>query len=314
MNEGLHPGPEQKFNLTEPVNLLEKNGDPRKRAWVLSLALLVREDWHKMTGKRGEGYRPSIFRLMKAEGLFEKKDTGERKHMAPEHMITVATGALALGKLLKEKIGLQDEDIQDLLLGGLIHDVNKDVEFRTVRLTMENESAGFGQAGYDLAGDVSEQKLRFAGVPEDIIKMHKMVGHASCPEIEEILEGKTELSEKEVIKILILHYIDDLVTSPNIIDPAITSDENSNRLNALDRRCIQNENNPAYEKYNLAWQKDSRNKTGETAFRMQRRVGHLVETHLADLLGVEDPLTLPAVIYSQMQKEIQENWARRKDK
>lgn len=317
------------MNEIEKPNLMERIVDLRKTAYVLYLVLNSREYWHKIVAK-GKLYEPSVFRLVKAEGMFEKemipeeKVAGElakgrslryvdkkccyeaRKHMAPEHIVTVMVATEALAREFEEKGLLNDKDVRDLRLAAAVHDVNKDIEFRVTRLTISDEKAGFGQAGYDLAGDVSEQKLRFAGVPERIIRIHMMVGHASCPETEEIL--KKEGITNEDLMILILHYVDDIVTSPNVIDPEITYDQEGKSLNALDRRCIQNEKNPTYINYNQAWVRDSRNKTGETAFAMQRRVGHLVEARLAKLLGVENPLRLPEFIYRQMQKNIHTYW------
>lgn len=297
----------KKYDLEQPVVLVEKNGDPRKRAYVLKLVTNTREYWHKIV-KDGNMYSPSIFRLIKDEGLLEKKDDGARKHMAPEHIITVMAGSEALGDLISEKKEFLNKDKNDLLLAAAVHDVNKDIEHRAVGLFLDDENKGFGQAGYDLAGDISRQKLKFAGLPENVIRIHDKTGHASCPEIEDILNGKTNFTEKDILKIFILHYIDDIVTNPNIIDPEITSDEHGNRLNALDRRCIQNEKNPTYEKYNLAWKRDERNKTGESAFEMQRRVGHLVERRLAEILHINDPVTLPEVIYNKIQQNMEENY------
>lgn len=295
------------FNLSRPIDLLKKDRDPRKTQYFLGLIINTREYWHKLIRKNGTMYSPSIFRLLKAEGLLDKKDDGARIHGAPEHIVTVMSGCTALAQLIKEKIGLSEKDINDLLLAAAVHDVNKDIEIDAIKMTIEDNMAGFGQKGYDLASKVSEQKLKFAGVPENIIKIHNMVGHTSCPEIEKMIEKKSDLLDEEEIKKLIIHYLDDIVVE-NTINPEITQNENGQKLNALDRRCIQNENNPTYTKYNFAWINDQRNKTGETAFQMQRRVGHLVEEKLAELLDIKDPLSLPSVIYSQIQKNIQENW------
>lgn len=294
-------GTAQRFNIDTPVNLLERDGDPRKRAYMRKLVSDAREYWHTFSSEKG-GYKPSIFRLHQAEGLFEKKSDGGRKHMVPEHILTVMAGSSALARLLK----LNEQDTRDLLLGAAVHDVNKDIEFQLIRESIQNSEAGYGQRGYDTAGKISAQKLRFAGVPENIVRIHSICGHASCPDIETMFQ-QTELSSEDIQK-LILHYIDDIVTNPNIIDPEITYDEQGLALNALDRRCIQNENNPTYVNYNEAWREDQRNKTEETAFEMQRRIGHLVEKKLTDMLGVNDPLTLPRVIYEQMQKDFQEHW------
>ncbi len=300
--QGTSSGSEERFNLKKPLNLLERDGDPRKSAYVRKLVNDAREYWHTFSAGKGGSIRPSIFRLHKAEGLFEKKPDGGRKHMAPEHILTVMAGCFALARLLK----LSEQDTRDLLLGAAVHDVNKDIEFQLVRESIKNPEAGYGQRGYDTAGNISAQKLKFAGVPANIIRIHGVCGHAACPDTETALQ-KEELSSEDIQK-LVLHYIDDIVTNPNIIDPAITHDEQGKRLNALDRRCIQNEKNQSYVEYNEAWKNDPRNKTGETAFVMQRRVGHLVENKLAELLGVNDPVTLPEVIYKQMQKDIQDHW------
>ena len=300
----------ESFDLSNEVNLLKKDGDPRKKSYVLRLALESREYWHKFVGDGGKSYSPSIFRLFENEGLLDKKEDRTRKYMAPEHIITVMMGCEALYDQFSEKITFLKNDKQSLILAAALHDVNKDIEFRAVKLTQKDEALGYGQAGYDLASDVSEQKLKFAGVPKEIIDLHNVVGHASCPKMEDIL--KNNFAVEEIIKTLILHYVDDIVSNPNIIDPAISLDENGNRLNALDRRCIQNEKNSNYLDYNLAWKKDKRNLTGETAFAMQRRVGHLVEKKIADILGIDDPLALPAVIYKQIQKNIQEHWDKNK--
>lgn len=166
------------------------------------------------------------------------------------------------------------------------------------------------QVAYDLAGDINELRLKEKRVRPDLLKIQKMVGHTSCPETEEIVDSFDTLKDADrqrAIQILVMHYIDDVVTNPNIIDPAIT-EANGERLNALDRRCIQNENNSKYTEYDQAWQQDPRNKTGETAFVMQRRVGHKVEKVLADLLGINDPLTMPEVIDSRIRSNIENNW------
>ena len=285
----------------ESVNLLEKDNDPRKKAYVLKLALESREYWHTLASKKDEVYTPMIFRLHKAEGLMEKKPGGERKHMTPEHILTVMAGCVALARRLK----LDEKDSRDLLLGATVHDVNKDIEYQLVRNSVDDPKTGYGQRGYDMAGVISKQKLGFAGVPRHIIELSAVPGHAACPDIEKMLKEKSESLSPHDIEKLVLHYIDDIVTNLNIIDPSITTDEKGNALNALDQRCIQNENNPVYKNFNQAWKTDPRNKTGETAFEMQRRVGHLVEGKLA---GVENPLTLPEVIHKQMQNDILEHW------
>ena len=288
----------ESFSLSYPVNLLERDGDPRKAAYTVRTLMGIREYWHEINGRS-----PSIARLFQAEGLMEHKvvpaeDVSKavnggnsvkprgdhyetRIHMAPEHLVTVIMGVEALTDIAQEQGFLDDNDRRTLLLAAALHDVNKDIEFTLTRMTINDETAGYGQAGYDLAGRISTQKLRFARVPEEVIDLHQVVGHTSCPDMEQQLTQANGTIEPSLLRQLIMHYVDDIVINPNIINPSITTDEEKNRLNALDRRCIQNENNQTYKKYNQAWLTDQRNKTGETAFTMQRRVGHLEENLIA---------------------------------
>lgn len=310
--------------LSEPVNLLVKDGDPRKTAYVRSIFLQARQFW--LDGFE-DGHVPMIYEMFDSEGLLvheivpEEAIHGEiakgrsiklrgghyeaRKHMVPEHMLTVMTGVSELAELLIDEGMLSENDKRDVIAAAALHDLNKSREFALVTETIENPEKGFGQAGYDQAGEELRQKLTEAKVPTEIIEIAQSVGHTSCPDLEEQLVKSQSKMPSVLLKKLMLHYVDDIVTNPNIIDPELTFDDYGNAFNALDRRCLQNENNPKYQKYNHAWISDPRNKTGETAFMMQRRVGHLVESALANMLGLSDHLQLPAVIYDRIQQTIE---------
>jgi len=323
---------------SSPIDTQHRDHDPRKTAFTVDL---FRPNHHQ-----------DALRIYQDFGLMAKVSNSEtggqkRKHMAPEHMVTVIAGTQALGQILSESSILSDKSkIFETEQAAAIHDAGKELEFLLVntalkdnptstdyqniltspnikisdRQTFDSKIAEYlpkivssvpkgirAQAAYDLAGDVNELRLQEKGVSLDILKIQKMVGHSSCPEIEKLVDSFDQLSDakkQQSLQIFILHYLDDLVTNPNIIDPQITTDTDGNRLNALDRRCMQNENNPKYQEYNLAWQNDPRNPTGETAFAMQRRVGHKVETFLANLLGVDDPLTLPSLIDQRIKENI----------
>lgn len=322
---------------SSPIDTQHRDHDPRKTAFAVNL-LHQHQD---------------ALRIYQDFGLMVKVSNPEnggqkRKHMAPEHMVTVIAGTQALGQLLSESGILSDKSkIFETEQAAAIHDAGKELEFLLVNTALKDNptstdyqnilsnpnikisnqhtfntkiaeyfpkmissvSKGIRtQAAYDLAGDINELRLQEKGVSSDILKIQKMVGHSSCPEIEKLVDSFDQLDDskkQQALQIFILHYLDDLVTNPNIIDPQITTDFVGNRLNALDRRCLQNENNPKYQEYNLAWKNDSRNPTNETAFAMQRRVGHKVETFLANLLGVKDPLTLPSLIDQKIKENIQ---------
>ncbi len=316
---------------SSPIDTQHRDNDSRKTAFTIDLL----------------HHHQDALRIYQSFGLMVKVDQ-KRKHMAPEHMVTVIAGTQALGQLLFEGGILSDETkIFETESAAAIHDAGKELEFQLVtaaqkdtvvssdyqnilaqpniqisdQQTFETKISEYfpqlvstvpkgirTQAAYDLAGSINELRLQAKNVSSDILKIQKMVGHSSCPEIETLIDSFDQLNDtqkQQSLQIFVLHYLDDLVTNPNIIDPQITTDAGNNRLNALDRRCLQNENNPKYQEYNLAWKNDPRNTTGETAFAMQRRVGHRVETFLANLLGVADPLTLPSLIDQRIKENIQ---------
>lgn len=273
-----------------------------------------------------------------------------RKHFAPEHMLTVIAGCQALGQLSQERGLLSETDIFEIEQAAAIHDAGKELEFALVSAALRDEVSveeyaallsgptirvqnteqflisvlehGYkmlgahskgarGLAAYDLAGGINELRLRDEGISPEILGLQKMVGHASCPEIDQMLRSPETLdaaNRARVLKIQVIHYIDDIATNPNVIDPLITVGPSGERLNALDRRCFQNDANPKYREYNYAWCQDQRNQTGATAFEMQRRVGHLVEQAIANSLDIEDPLTLPAVVDSKIRQNMLNNW------
>lgn len=335
-------------DIEGPIDLLEKDGDPRKTAYFSGLAL----------------HHSKAVSLWQEVGLMSKMALGDRDaekdsrwghsvrrvandeyerriHFAPEHMLTVMAAAQSLGELLLEKGHLDSENVYSVVEAAAVHDAGKEREYLSVTLALTasgeremkirleekdieiseaelgamwriNDPGVRAQKAYDLAGGWSEKKLREKGFSGESIALQKMVAHVSCPEIEVLLVSFDKLPQREKIKAiqkLVMHYIDDIVTNPNIIDAEITG-VGTDRQNTLNRRCEQNRQDIRYREYDHAWKKDPRNKTGETAFDMQERVGRMVEEKLAKLLGIEDPLTLPAVINERIVKNIEDNWER----
>ncbi len=324
----------------QPIDTQHKDNDSRKTAFAVDLMLR-----HKNAVSIYQDFGLMV-KIPTSETVIKK-----RKHFAPEHMVTVIAGTQALGQLLLENDDLSDKsEIYEIEKAAAIHDAGKELEFSLVNAALKEpilldeyknilnnpnikiadketfyiKIAEFSskmdskipkgtrvQAAYDLAGDINDLRLKEKSVSLNLLKMQKMVGHTSCPEIEELIDSFNKLDsfkKQQTIQFFVIHYLDDIVTNPNIIDPTISENINGEKLNALDRRCLQNENNPKYQEYNLAWKHDSRNKTGETAFDMQRRVGHKVETFLANLLNIEDPLTLPSLIDNKIKNNIENNW------
>lgn len=334
--------------VPEGVDLQNKDGDSRKTAYVVSIlhqfpniikawkgiGLLKRVDIHdkKIAEKEADSGNS-----VKLRG---KDHWVKRKHMAPEHMVTVTTGAVALVDLLVEKGVLEDGSQKVIAEAGFSHDLGKEKEYWYAKLAQEcdsseqmksrikelgltisdeqlstiwdKESKGErGLVAYDVAGDGIGDILRSAGVSLEAITIQNMVAHHSCPRIEQYLEnyddwigdngGEHVVSKRERILSFVMHYLDDIVINPNKIDPEITK-VGDTRKNVLSRRMDQNRKNPGYADYNDAWKKHS--DRGETAFDMQERVGQMVESKLAEMLGVNDPLTLPALINERVEKNI----------
>lgn len=308
--------------LDHEVNLQGKNGDPRKAKYTVHLFWQARQFWNPTR----EGRSPRlVVDLLADQNLFahqviEQAEVANeitkgktvkprnrryeaRQHMVTEHTMTVMAGVVALGQIAQEAELLGSQDILDLLVAAELHDFNKPREAQLVSESLNDPNKGYGQEGYDQAGKESKALLEKLRVPEKIIELTQSVGHTSCPEIDKKLVFSP--ITPELLKKLILHYVDDIVINPNIIDPTVDKDGS----NALDRRCSQNENNPRYANYNNAWINDPRRLiNNETAFEMQRRVGHKVEEFLSFTLGVNNPSRLPQIINNRIQKNMQEVW------
>lgn len=349
-------------NLPERVDLQKKDGDPRKTAYFVDNLM----NYHRVVQiwkDFGALEKVTFTDDKKAQSDAEKgisvklrKETWEeRKHMAPEHCLTVEAGCRVLGQVLEEKGLIDGFDLKMLSSVALIHDAGKFLEFNLVSMAlidnpdkekmldfiksqyglyyldseaqkdMNNaveEIVNCGQSGmrgliaYDLASRINGRRLITARVNEGLVEIQAQVGHSSCPEMEILLnefEGKVGHTKQLAVVKLVIHYVDDIVTNPNIIDPRIDVLPDGSRQNALDRRCEQNEKNAKYKDYNLAWPEYSKRGNGETAFQMQKRVGKMVEAKLAELLGIEDPLTLPAIINQKIEKNILD-FASKKDR
>lgn len=265
-----------------------------------------------------------------------------RENMAGEHMVTVAAGAIALADMLVEKGVLSEGSQRIAAEASLVHDLNKkrqywfsklaqecsseeemeqrcsDMElpisdndlvriFQSKRLKKIDSRGERGLAAYDVTEKENIKLLQKLGFSREVIEIQEMVAHHSCPEIERVIDRLKYMREggELTILMLVMHYVDDIVINPNRIDPGIIV-ENGVRKNTLNRRIDQNRENLGYKEYNEAWR--DHNDKSETAFDMQERVGEMVEAKLAELLGVDDPKTLPALINERIALNIEINW------
>lgn len=309
----------QRFNLMVKIPVAGEKSAQKDLTWGHSVRK-IKEGWERRKHFAPEhmvtvvaGVR-ALCQLLQDKGFLSKREIFTVERAAVVHDAGKELEFVFVNTVLRDPMTVESTY---KLLGELSVNVNnkrkleEKIRKYISQLSLDMSKGVRGQAAYDLAGDINELRLKENGVSDKVIKLQKMVGHTSCPETERIVDLFNILGEgdrKRALQILVLHYLDDIVTNPNIIDTSITKSIHDEKLNALDRRCIQNENNEKYNEYNQVWKDDLRNNTSETAFGMQRRVGHKIEKLLADLLGITDPLNLPGIIEKKIRSNIQDNW------
>jgi hypothetical protein len=255
----------------------------------------------------------ALGQLLEEKGLLTKEDVFDVEDAAALHDAGKELEFLLVNNTFKENPTL--ESYKEIINVPNVHITDneelKKIIAQFAPQLIRQEKGVRGLAAYDLAGEINKLRLKAKGVSEKTLDVQQMAGHTSCPEIESLIDTFGSQSEEEktkTIEMSVLHYIDDVTTNPNIINPEITTDEKGNKLNALDRRCQQNEDNVKYAEFNLAWKNDPRNTTRgttkETAFQMQRRIGHKVETFLSNLIGLTDPISLPQKIDERIKQNI----------
>ena len=189
---------------------------------------------------------------------------------------------------------------------SLIKELNKrnDIEAMQEALKLKGvtESVLENQARKEL------EVMRDNKVSEDIIYIKEGVGGEKWVQelILKILGKQGPLSQKD-IACLVLHYIDDYTRDVNWALLAEVT-PGGKKINELDRRIDKNEANPNYKRFNeegVGWFQES-----ETPFQLQRRIGHLVESKIAEIIkersGQEiDPLDLPEFIDNEIRKKIE---------
>lgn len=316
-----------KGKIEIPINLGKKDGDERKSGYVRAIFKRHLE----------------VLPLWRSFGLLGKSESKKRNFDTSEHMIGVASTCYVVGSELKERGYIDKQDVLLLENAALVHDLLKDVEVglikRAIALEFDpeayqnfltsttlilgienktkelliahsdrlfsNDPGARGLAAYDLAGEINVAMLLHLDIPAEVVDIQKMIGHTACVDIEKVLKDTTSTGQLNRLFILqlIMHYADDIVTAneyaPNVIVSGVRDGKN-----ALDFRCIQNMNNPKYSQFNNAWLGDSRGNGLETAYELQRRVGHMVEARLSAMLGVDDPLSLPDFVNSEVRKRM----------
>lgn len=188
-------------------------------------------------------------------GLWEGASRKERWTNVSQHCMVEAARAEVLADLL----ALSPQTKEQLFAAAILHDFNKkqEIEYTAAK--------GRTVESFDEIYEMSRQKLRGAGIGDTLIELADSVGHSSAEDMEEIL-AKDSLSEYDIAR-LAMHYLDDYTLNA---EWASTFD---GEKNDLDRRLDANDTNPKYKKL-----------FDSGRYALQRSVGGLVETKLAELI------------------------------
>lgn len=239
------------------------------------------------------------FRQHIAEGLWRHINgaDGDRKTIrdwgnVSEHCLV----EVARTEVLADMMGFSDSGKRDLKTAAALHDAQKKQQKAIVL------ESGLSFASFDLAAEEAHKTLKNAGYSEQIVVIAGAVGHESLPNVIPLLEKNT-LTEFEKAQ-LVMHYVDDYTVNANWAN--IAEVVNGIKINELDRRMSANEANERYMKLN---EEGRQHFNGETAYQAQRRVGHMVEARIAQLIHestgqVIDPLDLPELIDHEIRSRI----------
>lgn len=235
----------------------------------------------------------SALALHKAAGLWQKDNEGEKGwRNVTEHCLVEAARTRTLATML----GLKEGVSKNLMSAAALHDFFKKGQ-KEITIT-----GGLNRAAFAEATRQADRVMHNAEIPEEVTRLVDAVGDESLLETKKILE-KDELSEDD-IAFLIMHYVDDYTIGSDWAGSSEAKD--AKEINDLDRRMDINEANPRYQKLN---EEGRAIFGGETAYQAERRIGHLVEEKLADLMkkggdGAVDPIKLPEVIDQKIKEEI----------
>ena len=223
--------------------------------------------------------------LHKTAGLWQRNKAGKRDWgNVSEHCLVEVARVRIFARLLN----LSEEYTRALTVAAAMHDFFKKGQ-------KEIATAGeLSRAAFAKASEEANCIMRTAGVNEGVMKLVNAVGDESLLGIQRVLD-QTELEDDD-IAFCIMHYVDDYTINAEWAQP-----------HSFDKRMDAAEANPRYTRNN---EEGRAVFNGETAYQAQRRIGHIVERRLAELItqkqgGSLDPLALPEFIDAEIKKEIE---------
>jgi len=254
-----------------------KSFDEKKTEFFVKIGLSVRDalKMHKEAGLWGEG--------------------DENWRRVSEHCLA----EVARVDVFADKLGLSEEIKKDLIIAAALHDFYKK---REINSRKEKE---LSLDGLIKASKESDEMLKKYGFSERIIRLSGAASVPSLPEVVKIL-SKKYLGEED-IAFLILHYVDDISTGSDWVDPAEIV-EGGGKISVIDKRLKQAAKN---KKYDLLNEQGRQIFDGRTSSEEQMRIGYIVEERLAGLLNkrgefvTDNPKDLPYLIDQEIKLRIE---------
>jgi len=237
------------------------------------------------------------FLLHREAGLWgkdtEKEEEAENWRSVSEHCLM----EVARVSVFAKQLGLSESVTKDLTEAAALHDFFKKEEMK--------KAGPNGLSWYDMevASKRAAEFLRKNGIREKVITLVNSVSLDSLKDMEKIC-GKIHLSGSDIAR-LVLHYVDDYTQGSDWVEPAVVV--GGKKMNSLDTRVTKAEENPKYKQLDEDGRKFF---GGEVPHEAQRRIGHLVEKRLFDILNAKsaqniDPEDLPQFIDQQIIAKIE---------
>lgn len=229
----------------------------------------------------------------KGGGLWNRRDDDPKRERDWGNVSEHTHVAAARCEIFADLLGLSSSVKDSLMLAAEAHDFYK---------------RGFKEAtrnSPDPRGDTlcaEQESMRIigqSGLPKETIEILNILGDANIPLAGKIVE-QAELSELDLAK-LALRYVDDYSVGSDWVE-TISPDGKNN----LDRRVDNNEAKPKYRENSEQWRETL---GGESLHEAQRRVGHVVEAKLSQIISenIESPIQpsrLPEFIDENIRQRI----------
>jgi hypothetical protein len=238
----------------------------------------------------------AALRLHRNEGgLWDRRDDDPKRERdwgnVSEHTMVVAARCEVLADFLE----LSPQVKQGLLLAAQAHDFYKK---HFVELTKNSPDP---RSSTLISEQESAEIVQKSGLPVETIEIFGFLSDTNILE-EAKIAGQSVLSELDLAK-LVLCYTDQISLNSEWIE-SMDSEGNNN----LDRRVLRNDSNPKYVQNSEEWRRDL---GGESLHEALRRVGHLAENRLTEILNTKldnpiEPSRLPEFIDENIKQRILE--------